>query len=301
MRYLITGATGFIGKKLVNDLLKNDQNKIIILSRSRKKAEKIFGRKVWAIENLDEIKNDEKINYIINLAGEGIASKRWSKEQKQILIDSRVNITQNIYQLVGKLKTKPRTLINASAIGFYGSCADEELDENSPAKSEFTSKLCSLWEGEAKEIENLGVRVCILRFGIVLGKNGGALAKMLPAFKIGLGGRIGSGKQFMSWVHIDDVIGVINFVVLNENLSGVFNVTSPNAVCNSDFTKTLARTLDRPAIFNMPSFVVALLFGQMGKALLLEGQKVLPKRLMGNGFEFKFLKLDNALKDCLLK
>jgi hypothetical protein len=256
---------------------------------------------VWAIENLDEIKNDEKINYIINLAGEGIASKRWSKEQKQILIDSRVNITQNIYQLVGKLKTKPRTLINASAIGFYGSCADEELDENSPAKSEFTSKLCSLWEGEAKEIENLGVRVCILRFGIVLGKNGGALAKMLPAFKIGLGGRIGSGKQFMSWVHIDDVIGVINFVVLNENLSGVFNVTSPNAVCNSDFTKTLARTLDRPAIFNMPSFVVALLFGQMGKALLLEGQKVLPKRLMGNGFEFKFLKLDNALKDCLLK
>jgi uncharacterized protein (TIGR01777 family) len=295
MSYLITGGTGFVGKKLIANLLQNQQ-KIIVLTRSKNKAEKLFGNQVRVIENLSEIVSSEKIDQIINLAGEPIADKRWNKKQKEILLNSRIQNTQNIINLISRLEQKPATLISASAIGFYGSRGDEELDENSLAGQEFTANLCQKWEECANQASSFGVRVCLVRFGIVLGKNGGALAKMLPAFKLGLGGKIGSGKQFMSWIDIDDLVAAINFLIANQNLNGIFNVTAPNPVTNQEFTKTLAKTLNRPAFFNMPALAVKILFGEMGEALLLNGQKVLPKRLLASGFRFDCGNLEDALE-----
>ena len=300
MHYLITGGTGFIGQSLIADLLES-KHKIIVLSRDKNKVKKLFFGKVRAVENLSEISDDEIIDNIINLAGCPIAAKRWSAKQQEILLNSRIKTTKNIIQLIANLKTKPKTLISASAIGFYGSSGDEELDENSKLGDEFTSHLCNKWECEANKASDFGVRVCVTRFGIVLGKNGGALAKMLPAFKLGLGGKIGSGNQFMSFVHIDDVVLAINFLIKNQNarqnISGVFNLTAPNPVTNYQFTKTLGKILYRPTFFNMKELVVKILFGQMGKALLLNGQRVLPKRLLASGYKFKFENLESALRN----
>ncbi|MFT7088113.1 MAG: hypothetical protein ACJAZX_001568 [Rickettsiales bacterium] len=298
MKYLITGGTGFVGQKLIANLI-NSKQEIIVLGREKSKIEKIFNSKVRAIANFSEIGSDEKIDCIVNLAGENIASKRWSKKQKEILLNSRILTTKRIVELVSRLNIKPETLINASAIGFYGSRGNEELDENSKAGDEFTSNLCQKWEEEARKVEKFGVRVCLTRFGIVLGKNGGALAKMVPAFKFGLGGKIASGKQIMSFIHILDLVSAINFLIDNKNLNGVFNLTSPNSVSNQEFTKILSKNLTRPAFFDMPEFMVKILFGEMGEILLVNGQNVLPKRLLKSGFEFKFENLDHALKNLL--
>jgi len=296
MNYLITGGTGFVGQKLIANLLESKQ-KITVLSRDKNKVEKLFFGKVRAVSILLEISNDEIIDSIINLAGEPIANKRWSAKQQEILLNSRIETTQNIIQLIATLKTKPKTLISASAIGFYGSRGDEELDENSKSGDEFTVDLCKKWEFTANKASDFGVRVCLTRFGIVLGQNGGALAKMLPPFKLALGGKIGSGNQFMSFVHIDDAVSAINFLIKNPELAGVFNLTAPNPVTNYQFTKTLGKILHRPTFFNMPEFAVKILFGQMGESLLLKGQKVLPKRLLESGYKFKFESLESSLRD----
>lgn len=295
MNYLITGGTGFIGAALVEQLLQNG-NSVTILSRNKNPKSK-----ARVICDLSEIGLDEKIDYVINLAGEPIAAKKWSQKQKAILLNSRLEITKQLVELIAKLQHKPLALISASAIGFYGSGGDEKLNENSPHKIEFTHQLCSAWEAQALQAEALGVRTCIIRLGIVLEKNGGALAKMLPAFKLGLGGKIASGKQFMSWVHREDVLSAVRFLINNPKLSGVFNVTAPNPVSNFEFSKTLAKTLHRPSFFDLPNFAVKILFGEMGEALLASGQRVVPKNLLNAGFEFKFKKLEVALRDICKK
>lgn len=291
MNYLITGGTGFIGSKLVENLLENG-HRVTILSRKNS-----TNSQVRSVYNLAEISENEKIDYVINLAGEPIAAKRWSKKQKEILLNSRLKITKEIIELIAKLNDKPQALISASAVGFYGSNDDRQLTETSPHQAEFTHQLCKSWEEQALEANKFGVRTCIARFGIVLGKNGGALKKMSAAFKLGLGGKIGSGKQFMSWIHLDDAIAAINFLINNQNLSGAFNLTAPNAVNNSQFTHILAKTLHRPAFFDMPNLAVKILFGEMGETLLAKGQNVAPKNLLDADFQFKFEKLEMALAD----
>ena len=298
MHYLVTGGTGFVGQQLIANFLQSN-HQITVLGRDRNKILKLFNDKVRAVDSLSKISENEIIENIINLAGEPIANKRWSDKQKEILMGSRVKTTQNIIELISNLKTKPKNLISASAIGFYGRRGDEKLNENSKSGDEFTSKLCNLWESEAKKAKKFGVRVCLARFGIVLGKNGGALSKMLPAFKIGLGGKIASGNQFMSFVHIDDIVAAINFLITNQNLSGAFNFTVPNPVTNQEFSKTLAKNLSRPAFFDMPEFVVKILFGEMGEALLTNGQKVLPEKLLESGYKFKFTNLELTLQNIL--
>ncbi len=294
MNYLITGGTGFIGSELVKKLVQKGDTVTVL---SRKKNQK--NPSVRFINNFSEIDQNEEIDCVINLAGEPIAAKKWSRKQKEILLNSRLDVTKKIIELIAKLNHKPSLLISASAIGFYGSSEDEVLDEKSPQKVEFTNQLCSAWEAQALEAQGLGVRTCIIRLGVVLGKNGGALAKMLPAFKFGLGGKIASGKQFMSWVHREDVLSAIEFLINNDKLSGVFNVTAPNPVTNAEFTQTLAKTLRRPAFFDMPHFVVKMLFGEMGEVLLASGQRVVPKNLLDAGFNFRFEKLEKALSDFL--
>jgi uncharacterized protein (TIGR01777 family) len=292
MNYLITGGTGFIGSELVKKLVQKGDSVTVL---SRKKNQK--NSSVRFVGNFSEIDQNEKIDCVINLAGEPIAAKKWSRKQKEILLSSRLDVTKKIIELIAKLNHKPCLLISASAIGFYGSNEDEILDEKSPHKIEFTNQLCSAWEAQALEAQVLGVRTCIIRLGVVLEKNGGALAKMLPAFKFGLGGKIASGKQFMSWVHRQDVLSAIDFLINNDKLSGVFNVTSPNPLTNAEFTQALAKTLRRPAFFDMPLFVVKMLFGEMGETLLAKGQRVYPKNLLDSGFDFRFKNLRDALID----
>ena len=293
MNVLITGGTGFIGSYLVEYLLGKSCN-ITILTRDKRKV----SSGIRAIEDVNEIKPSEKIDVIVNLAGSPI-NKRWSDKYKQELVDSRINTTKSVVSLIKKLKKKPEVLISASAIGYYGSQDDSILDEDANPRNEFTHQLCKKWENEALKAEELGVKVYITRLGVVLGKKGGALKQILPPFKIGLGGIIGSGKQYFSWVHIHDVISAFSFLVENKKQSGIYNLTAPYPVTNSIFTKTLGKHLKRLTIFSMQAFVVKILFGEMGKTLLLNGQRVVPQKLEKAGFKFKYPKIDNALKEIL--
>jgi uncharacterized protein (TIGR01777 family) len=301
MNILITGGTGFIGRYLICHLIKTrpEIKKIIVVSRSPKKAYKIFAKFidiVTFVDNFGEISAVEKFDAIINLAGEGIANKKWSKKQKNILLESRLKMIEKISELCVRLRMKPEIIISASAVGFYGSHDDEVLDEESASNEiDFAHELCAEIESEISKIQYEQTRICIARFGIVLGKDGGALQKMLPAFKYGLGGKIASGKQFMSWIHIHDLIYAVDFLLKNKELTGAFNLTAPKAVTNQEFSKTLAKTLHRPALFNMPLWLVHILFGEMGDSLLANGQNVYPKRLIEAGFKFKYNEIKAAL------
>ena len=291
MNILITGGTGFIGSTITKFFLQQN-NYITILSRGRSKVLK----PVRVIESINQINTNEKINIIINIAGSSI-NKKWNKTYKEILISSRVEVTKSLITLIKALKEKPDLLISASAIGYYGTQNNKYLDETSSYIDDFTHELCNLWELEAQKAQELGVRTCITRLGVVLGKNGGALEKILPLFKLGLGGNIGSGKQFFSWIHLDDVIGIFNFLISNKEQKGIYNLTSPSPTTNSQFTKALSRTLKRPDFFTVPSFLIKMVFGEMGDKLLLNGSAVYPKKLLDNGYEFKFKTIESALKN----
>ncbi len=295
MRILITGGTGFIGQELVRSLIKSG-DEILVKTRNIKKAQRLFKDKIIAVKSFDEISADSKIDVIINLAGEGIADKKWDDKQKAELINSRVNITSELIGLIAKLDTKPKQLINGSAIGYYGSHGDKILNEESKPNQEFTHDLCQKWEDEALKAKELGVKIAIIRLGVVLGNDGGTIKKMATPFKMGLGGQIGNGQQYFSWVHIDDVVNAINYLKDNDK-EGIFNLTSPNAVTNREFTKSFGKAINRPTIFPMPALMVKTLFGEMGKTLLLSGQRVYPENLLQAGFEFKFETIDEALNE----
>jgi len=281
---------------LVNKLLSNGDD-VTVISRSRIKVTKLFDDKVRAIESFEEIPKEEIFDAVINLAGENIAAKRWSDEQKQKLIDSRINNTSNLISYLSELKEKPKVLVNASAIGYYGSHEDESLTENSKPNSEFTHILCKKWEDEAKKAEGIGIRTVIYRLGVVLGKGGGTIGKLELPFKLGLGGKIGSGEQYFSWVHLDDVVNAFIQAAESKKMKNIYNLTAPNAVTNKKFTKELGTALNRPTIIPMPEITVKLLFGEMGETLLLNGQRVFPKKLLDEGFKFKFEKIDEALAE----
>ncbi len=311
-RYLITGGSGFIGTELVKQLLLENHD-ITVLTRNEVATAKHFAAlmnaeredfqsktKVKTIGSLDEINPDQSFDIVINLAGQGIADKRWTDEVKQQLVDSRIHITRALYEYLKEALIKPDVCISGSALGYYGLReTDDKINESGETDNSFSSQLCQQWEAEAQAIEALGIRTCYLRTGIVLGKKGGALAKMLPSFKMGLGGRIGSGKQWMSWIHIEDLIGIIRFSVDNETVSGPINATASEPVSNKDFSKTLAKVLRRPAIFPMPAFIVKRLFGEMGEELLLSGQRVIPEKITQAGYQFKYAKLEDALRDII--
>ncbi len=311
-RYLITGGSGFIGTALIKELLIENHD-VTVLTRSEVKTAQYFESiianeredyqsktRVTTINSLDNLNPEKSFDIVINLAGQGIADKRWSDAVKQQLIDSRINTTKALHEYLKDVLVKPDVFISGSALGYYGLTeSDEEINEDGTTDNSFSSRLCQQWEAEAKKIEALGIRTCYLRTGIVLGKNGGALAKMLPPFKMGLGGPIGDGKQWMSWIHMDDIIGMIRLAIDNESVKGAINGTAPNPVTNKQFSKTLGKVLKRPAIFPMPAFVVKLLFGQMGEELLLAGQRIVPNKITQAGYEFVYPKLEDALRDAV--
>lgn len=294
--YLVTGGTGFIGGALVPALLDDGHTLTIFTRRPRRHADT---DKLRYIDSFDAIADHEVFDVVINLGGEGIGDKRWSPQRKRELFDSRVELTRDLVACLTRLQHKPAVMINGSAIGWYGASDDRPLDENASYHDEFTHSLCRAWENAAGLVTKLGVRLCIVRQGVVLGRGGGALKRMLPPFYIGLGGPLGSGEQMMSWVHMTDLLKAYRFLIDNAGLSGVFNLTAPNAVTNRDFARAIGRALRRPAVVPVPGFVLKVVFGEMADRLLLHGQRVIPRRLQDNGFAFDFPDIDAALFDIL--
>ncbi|MCF6190247.1 MAG: TIGR01777 family oxidoreductase [Cocleimonas sp.] len=313
-RYLITGGSGFIGTQLIKQLL-IEEHEVTVLTRDDVKTLKLFENvmkssllpnqtsgKIQTIIDLGELNssNSSSFDVVINLAGQGIADKRWSDSVKQQLLDSRINTTKALYDYLKDTLVKPDVVISGSALGYYGLHDDDiKIDEHGKTDDSFSSQLCVAWEKEAKHIEDLGIRTCFLRTGIVLGKNGGALSKMLPPFKFGLGGPMGSGKQWMSWIHMDDLIGIIRYVVKTESVTGAINATAPNPVTNKTFSSTLGQVLKRPAFIPMPAFVMKLMLGEMAEELLLSGQRVVPDKIVKAGYQFQYPELKSAIKNLI--
>jgi uncharacterized protein (TIGR01777 family) len=295
MKILITGASGLIGSALQKSL-KEKGYEMLLASRSEPKHENEIQWSAdtgFADEDLPRL---EGLDAVVHLAGENIAGLRWTDEKKKAIRDSRVHGTRTMIEAFARLEKKPEVFVSASAIGFYGDRQDDEMTETSSSGDTFLSEVCREWESESRRAEDMGIRTVLLRNGIVLSKDGGALATMLTPFKLGVGGVISSGKQWMSWVSLDDMVAVINFAIENEKLRGAVNVASPNPVTNEEFTKTLGEVLYRPTILPLPEFAVNLVFGEMGDALLIDSTKVIPKRLLDAGFKFEFSDLKAALE-----
>jgi uncharacterized protein len=292
MKVAVTGTSGLIGSSLVSFLSKKDITVCKILREST-----IDNEISWKPESGDW--GSVFANGIVHLAGENIATGKWTNEKKEKIKSSRIEGTKRLCDHVIKLPTPPSVFVCASAIGFYGDRGAEVLNEDSPRGSGFLSDVCIGWEEAAKAISNAGIRVVNLRFGMVLSNAGGALAKMLTPFKMGMGGRIGSGKQYMSWAAIDDITGAICHALFTDSLRGPVNVASPNPVTNREFTKTLGRALNRPTIMPMPAFAARLAFGEMANELLLASTRVEPKKLLDTGYRFQYPELEDALKHIL--
>jgi len=297
LKILITGGTGFVGTQLTSRLIQ-DGYKVTILTRSLKGA-KGSSPGISYLEGdptkkgpwQEAIKNHDAI---INLAGASIFSK-WTDEHKKAIRESRVSTTQNIVEGIPSAPSKKITLFSTSAVGYYGFCGDEKLVEDSPPGNDFLARIAVEWEGEALKAKEKGARVVITRFGIVLGEKGGALSRMIPLFKKYIGGPIGSGRQWFSWVHIRDLAEAFVFLIKHPEISGPVNVCSPNPVRNKGLARALGKALHRPAFFPAPGFMVKFVLGEFG-SIILEGQRVIPRRLFENGFVFQYPDIDKALQ-----
>lgn len=291
MNVLITGGTGFIGKALSRELSSSGHN-VTITTRRQTASKEEFTWKPPAFIPPDTISD---IDAVINLAGESIASGRWTKARKERILSSRIDTTHAIVQSMKNANPKPKILISASAIGYYGAYGDEYVTEDTPSADDFLANVCKAWEAEALKAEELGVRVVTVRIGGVLESDGGALPKMIIPFKFFLGGPVGSGKQWFSWIHRDDIIGIIKYALENESVSGPVNLTAPQPVTNKEFSSALGRALHRPSRLAVPGFMVKLTLGELGN-ILLTGQRVLPDKALKAGYQFKYPDVDGALR-----
>ncbi|MBK8454342.1 MAG: TIGR01777 family oxidoreductase [Thiofilum sp.] len=297
---LVTGGTGFIGQALIKELLAN-QHQVTVLSRNVQKAQALFKGKVQAISHLADFKPNTPITAVINLAGARILGKPWTAKQKAVLRASRIQLTQTLIDWMAQQTTKPPVLLSASAIGYYGIQRQGDqtaLTETSPPQAIFMSELCQDWEKTALQAQSYGVKVATMRFGVVLGQ-GGALPMMLLPVKLGVGGRMGTGQQWMSWIHLEDLLQALahawSELVNNPNAAKAYNFTAPEVVTQEQFVKTAAGVLKRPSFFPTPAWPVKLLLGEQAD-LLLEGQKVIPQALTQKGFKFKYPTMRSALE-----
>ena len=301
MKVAITGATGFVGSRLV-ERLSEEGHQVVVLTRTVSKAERRFPQQkfpnlefaTFGPDILDEWKGVlASCDGVVNLAGEPIAEKRWSVDQKNEILDSRIDTTRALVQAIAQADPKPQVMVSGSAIGYYGTSETATFDETSAAGDDFLAEVCKQWEAEAKKVSD-GVRLVILRIGIVLG-DGGALGKMLPAFKAFAGGPIGSGKQWFSWVDKEDLVSLIIQALTDEQMKGAYNATSPDPVRMNQLANTLGDVLGRPSWMPVPGFALELLLGE-GAQVVLKGQKVLPKQTQASGFEYQYGELKDSLK-----
>ncbi|WP_087021337.1 TIGR01777 family oxidoreductase [Thaumasiovibrio subtropicus] len=296
MKILVTGGTGLIGRALLPHFTHDE---VTILSRNSAKAYQQLGHHLKVIESLNALPDLNAYDVVINLAGEPIANKRWTTKQKALISQSRWDLTAQLVDKILASETPPHTFISGSAVGYYGDQQSQEIDESLEIDSdEFAHKVCSEWEEIALRAQTADTRVCLLRTGVVLSRQGGALAKMLPVYQMGLGGPIGNGRQYFPWIHIQDMVKGILFLIKNPHTKGIFNFTAPNTVTNREFSTTLAKVLRRPHVLMTPEWALKLSFGEAA-CLLLDSQKVLPKRLTEAGYNFSFPKLEPALKETL--
>lgn len=290
MKVLVAGSSGLIGRALSEKLVSR-RHEAVRLKRTP------GAEVIWAGPSGRDWRDElPQADAVINLSGEPIADKRWTKTQKKALIESRLRTTRAIVDAFTVSARRPKILINASAVGYYGPRGDEALTEDAGPGKGFLSDLCREWERQARKAESLGVRVVLLRTGIVLAKQGGALQKMLPPFRFFMGGPLGSGRQMMSWIHLEDEVNAILAALENESLKGPINLTAPHAATMRDFARTLGRVVKRPAAFPVPAPALQLLLGEMSE-MLLTGQNAVPDRLLKSGFRFRFPDLEPALKD----
>lgn len=295
MQVLVTGGTGFIGRALC-PLLSAAGHELCVLTRDVDRAAKALpGTRV--IERLDQAGH---VDAIVNLAGEPLAEGRWSVHKKQLFRQSRIGTTHDLVQWIERQPTaqRPRVLVSGSAIGYYGPRDDTPLEEDAPPGDDFSAQLCSDWENAAVAAQALGLRVSRVRTGVVLGRDGGALAKMLPPFKLGAGGPMGDGQQWMSWIHRHDLVRMLQWLLEHAAASGAYNGTAPTPVRNREFAQTLGKVLGRPSLITTPAIALKLMFGEMS-TLLLSGQRVLPAQAQAQGFEFQYPNLESALREIL--
>ena len=293
MKTLITGSSGLVGSSLVEFLFKKGHS-IQCLKRNLKADPDNF----WATNELPE-NSDTAIQTIIHLAGENVAQGRWTEKKKQNILMSRIQGTKELVDYISLLKNKPSVFLCASAIGFYGSRGDEILDENSSLGTGFLADVCRQWEKESQRLSLMGVRVVNLRFGMILSPRGGALYKMIPPFRARLGGIIGSGKQYISWISIRDLVEIVDFIIKRDQIKGPVNVVCPIQTTNKGLTKALGAALNRPTPFKIPAFMARLVFGQMADEMLLSSARVTPKVLLEAGYEFRDQSLDAVVHYCV--
>ncbi|WP_258807017.1 TIGR01777 family oxidoreductase [Pseudidiomarina sp. CB1] len=299
MKLLITGGTGLIGTELVKRL--RERYSITVLSRKPKRAIERFGKGVHALASLDEVQNIGDFYGVINLQGEGIADKRWSERQKLRIQQSRWGITRQLTELIQQSDTPPQVLISGSAIGYYGDQGSQTMTEDEVVErpEDFAQQLCAEWERLALAAQSEKTRVCIVRTGVVLASEGSALQKMLPPYLLGLGGPLGSGKQYFSWIHLQDMARLLEFLLEQDSCHGIYNATAPEPVPQEEFSATIAKVLRKSHFMRVPAWVLKLLLGEMSQ-MLLTGQRVVPARLQQAGFEFNYPSPAVALRDCLL-
>ena len=295
MHILLTGGTGLIGRQLCRHWL-SQGHRLTVWSRTPAKVAKICGAQVRGIARLEEL-GQEPVDAIVNLAGAPIADRPWTHKRKALLWSSRITLTEALLAWLESREQKPQVLISGSAVGWYGDGGERELSEDSPPViDDFASQLCIAWEETAQRAEGLGIRVIFIRTGLVLSADGGFLSRLLLPFKLGLGGPIGSGRQWMPWIHINDQIALIDFLLHRQSASGPYNACAPNPVRNREFAKTLGSVLNRPSCMPLPTLALKVCLGELS-LLLLGGQKAVPARLLEAGFTFQFTDLRAALDD----
>lgn len=294
MHVLITGGTGLIGSALCRRLL-SEGHEVSVWSRQPQTVPARCGPGVNAVGELQQL-DGKSVQAVVNLAGAPIADKPWTSKRKAVLWASRVTLTEQLVDWLGRQPVMPEVLVSGSAVGWYGDGGSAVITESSPARAEYTHTLCDAWEAAAKRAAAQGIRVCQLRTGLVLAPDGGFLQRLLLPFKLGLGGPIGSGQQYMPWVHLEDMLGIIVYLLNNPQCKGPYNATAPYPVTNREFAKRLGSALKRPAVLPVPAFVLKLALGEMA-GLLLTGQNALPEKIRKAGYVFRFEHLEAALAD----
>ena len=290
MQVLVTGGTGFVGQALCPRLAGSGHDVVVLSRQASPRLPKGAARAVRSLDGLDA----GEFGAVVNLAGEPIGDARWTESRRKLLLDSRIDVTRRIVDWIGRARRDPPALVSASAVGWYGEQGDREITEDTPPTPGFTHDLCAAWEAEAERATAHGARVCRMRIGVALDRDGGALAKMLPAFRMGAGGRLGSGRHWFPWIHREDLAAICQWLLENPGARGVYNAGAPNPVTNAEFTRALGKALGRPTVLPMPEAALKLLFGDLSE-LLLVSDRMLPRRLLDAGFRFRYPDLAPAL------